>query len=57
MIAAYLDDDENVKAMRETARTIGLTDLLVKASHTNNAGAAKELLRKALRLLGEENMR
>lgn len=25
----YLDDDENVKAMRETARTVGLTALLL----------------------------
>jgi hypothetical protein len=49
------DDDENVKAMRETARSIGLTDLLVKVSQTNDAGAAKELLRKALQLLGQEN--
>lgn len=28
-MAAYLDDDENVKAMRETARTLGITKLLL----------------------------
>jgi hypothetical protein len=25
----FIDDDENIKAMRETARTIGLTDLFL----------------------------
>ena len=49
----YLDDDENAKAMRETAKRIGLTNLLLKISHTNNAGQSMELLRQALRLLGE----
>ena len=48
----YLDNDENVKAMRETARTIGLTELLVKASQSTNSEATKELVRKALHLLG-----
>jgi hypothetical protein len=28
MTTDHLDDDENVKAMRETARTVGLTRLL-----------------------------
>ncbi len=53
MTPDYFDDDENVKAMRETARTVGLTTLLVKAGQTNNAGAVKELLHQALHLLGE----
>ena len=29
MSADYLDDDENVKMMRETAKRIGLTQLLI----------------------------
>lgn len=49
----YLDDDENVKMMRETARAIGLTALLVKASQSTNSGATKEFVSKALQLLGE----
>ena len=53
MTIDYIDDDENVKAMRETARTIGLTELLVKADRSTN-GATKARIRKALRLLGEE---
>lgn len=28
-MAGYLDDDENVKAMRATARTLGITELLL----------------------------
>jgi hypothetical protein len=33
----FFDDDENVKAMRETARTVGLTSLLldVRRGHVN----------------------
>ena len=50
---AWLADDENVKAMRETAQRIGLTELLVRASQSVNGGATKELVRQALRLLGE----
>lgn len=52
MSTDFLDDDENVKAMRETARQIGLTQLLVKASQSTNSGATKELVRTALELLG-----
>lgn len=53
MTIDHLDDDENVKMMRETARTIGLTDLVVKADQSTNGGATKELVRKALYLLSE----
>jgi hypothetical protein len=48
----FLDDDENVKMMRETARTIGLTDLLMRAFNSQNSGQKRDLLRQALRLLG-----
>ena len=34
-MADYLDDDENVKAMRETARTVGLTTLLLDVRHSH----------------------
>jgi hypothetical protein len=46
-------DAANVQAMQALARTIGLTALLVKACKSNNRGATTELLRQALRLLGE----
>jgi hypothetical protein len=51
----YLDDDENVKAMRETARTIGLTQLLVDIARSpaNMGSADSERLHRALALLGE----
>ena len=48
----YLDDDENVKAMRETARAIGLTELLVRAARTTDREPAAGLLADALMLLG-----
>ena len=48
----FLDDDEGVKGMRETADAIGLTDLLIRALHDNNEAQRKELIRQALRLLG-----
>lgn len=51
-MADYLDDDENVNMMRETAHRIGLQDLIVKAYQSNNAGTAKALLLEALHLLG-----
>ena len=35
MIVDYLDDDENVKMMRDTARRVGLTDLLVSIRALN----------------------
>jgi hypothetical protein len=49
----YFDDDENVKAMRETAQQIGLTALLHRAS-ASATGTTQILIRKALRLLGEQ---
>jgi hypothetical protein len=52
MISDYFDDDENVKAMRETARIVGLTDLLERAYRSKNAGTIKELVRVALLQLG-----
>jgi hypothetical protein len=48
----YLDSDENVSAMRDTAEKIGLQTLVVKAYQSNNAGTVKALLLKALDLLG-----
>ena len=48
----FPDDDENIKDMRAVAKTIGLTDLLVKAEASRNVGQIKELLRRALGLLG-----
>lgn len=48
----HLDDDENVKAMRETALDIGLTALVREAWRTSNEEAVKELLQRALDLLG-----
>ena len=49
---AYLDDDENVKAMRETARVIGLTQLLINITCSLPAERIHEALHEALRLLG-----
>jgi hypothetical protein len=51
----HLDDDENVKMMRETAATIGLTALLVQASQSTDSATTQALIRQALRLLGKEN--
>lgn len=34
----HLDDDENVKAMRETAHTIGLTQLLIDIHQSDQYG-------------------
>ena len=50
----YFDDDENVKAMRETARRVGLTQLLIDISRSpaNMGHADIERLCDALRLLG-----
>ena len=48
----FFDDDENVKAMRETARATGLVDVLVQANRSQNGGQTKDLVRQALRLLG-----
>lgn len=52
MTADYFDDDENVKMMRETARTIGLTRLLLRALNSHDGDETKRLLAEALRLLG-----
>jgi hypothetical protein len=48
----YIDDDENVKAMRETAREIGLTELLVRAYGSTTPGETQDLILEALKLLG-----
>ena len=48
----FIDDDENVISMRETARTVGLTSLIVRALNNKSAGQTKAMLRAALRLLG-----
>ena len=49
----YLDDDENVKAMRETARVIGLTQLLIDIQRSDEYGIAEtEKFCRALDLLG-----
>lgn len=50
--AIDLDDDENVKMMRDTAKQIGLTQLVMDA-WLSTEGPSKELLRGALHLLGE----
>lgn len=57
MNSAYLDDDENVKAMRETARTIGLTELLldIRREHLRLADAIdrdRARVTRALEFLG-----
>ena len=56
MTIDHIDDDENVKAMRETARTIGLTQLLIDISHSPAIMGCEDIERllQALRLLGEE---
>ena len=50
----YFDDDENGKAMRETARMVGLTQLLIDISRSPamTGGADIERLGNALELLG-----
>jgi hypothetical protein len=48
----YLDDDENVKAMRDTDREIGLTALLVRALSSTDQEQVTVLLSKSLELLG-----
>jgi len=47
----YFDDDENVKAMRDTARQVGLTQTLIDARNGNRD--AHDAIRVALRMLGE----
>lgn len=53
----HLDDDENVKAMRETASTIGLTKLLtdLRQEHVrllSEVDRHRARITKALMLLG-----
>jgi hypothetical protein len=50
----FIDEDENIKAMRETARQVGLTQLLLDISRSPAlmGGADIERLGKALELLG-----
>jgi hypothetical protein len=48
----FLDEDENVKAMRDTARRVGLTDVLMLAVASEQLTEAKRLIWRALRLLG-----
>jgi hypothetical protein len=52
----FIDDDENVTAMRETAREVGLAGVLTRAFHTRNSQQKQELTRQALRLLGVERV-
>jgi hypothetical protein len=48
----FLDDDENMKSLRETARRVGLTDVLMLAVASDRLAEAKRLIWRALRLLG-----
>jgi hypothetical protein len=49
----FLNDDENVKAMRETAREVGLTQLLLQTWRSSGLPATDQTpLRRALDLLG-----
>lgn len=50
----HLDDDENVKMMRDTAKRIGLTQLLIDIARSpaNMGSADIDRLCKALALLG-----
>lgn len=48
----FLDDDENVKAMRETAREVGLTRLLLQAAEADDVLRMRRIVQDALRLLG-----
>jgi hypothetical protein len=51
-VSDWLDDDENVKDLRRTARAVGLTDLLVLALARTHDTETRDLLTRALRLLG-----
>lgn len=58
----HLNDDENVKAMRETAYTVGLTRLLLDVRRSILAMQTaldrdRARVTKALELLGEEDKR
>jgi len=54
----FLANDENVKAMRETARTIGLTRLLVALARSARLSVTNHRrLRRALDLLGAADSR
>jgi hypothetical protein len=55
MIPDHFDDDENVKAMRVTARTVGLTALLLEVRREHLAVQAaldRARITQALRLVG-----
>ena len=41
MADGFFDDDENVKHMRETARAVGLTRLLIDISKSRSAMGGK----------------
>jgi hypothetical protein len=48
----WFASDENVRDMRAVAKEVGLTDLLVKAEASKQGSEIKDLLRRALDLLG-----
>ena len=50
----FLDDDQNVQAMRETAREVGLTQLLIDILRSPPTMATEDIdrLNRALDLLG-----
>jgi hypothetical protein len=52
----FIDDDENVKAIRETAREIGLADVLMRAFDTQDSEPKQELIQQALGLLGMKRL-
>lgn len=51
MSADHFADDENVKMMRETAKRIGLTQVLIDARQGNMEPF--DAIRAALKMLGE----
>lgn len=54
MAIKYMDDDENIKAMRETAREVGLVKLLEDVYE--ELGWCSDDLEEALKLLGSTIM-
>lgn len=50
----YFADDENVKGMRETARKVGLVQVLIDIAASRHSMADEDVakLRRALELLG-----
>ena len=62
MTGDFIDDDESVKAMRETARVTGLTELLLqlRRHHVKTMEALdreRAWLSKALLLLGVDEVK